>query len=118
MSDLEGRLESAHNLWPDAATEKVDIAKHRESYATALKYRKDLGQIVRNKRAMRNAAKEAYITKYVEITSRIAAEFPRDTTMHDLFFDDARTKSALAEADEDENVESSDDENTGDNKPG
>jgi hypothetical protein len=107
MSDLEGRLESVVSLWPDAATEKADIAKNREAYAAALKYRNDLEQIVRNKRALRNAAKEVFITKYAEIASRVAAEFPRDSVMQDLFFDEVRAKSALAEADEDESNDSS-----------
>jgi hypothetical protein len=118
MSDLEGRLESAVNLWPDAAAEKTDIAKHREAYTTALAYRSDLGQTVRNKRAMRNAAKEAFITKYAEITSRVEAEFPRDSVMQDLFFDEVRTKSALAEADEDEETEAESEETTAETKPG
>jgi hypothetical protein len=115
MSDLEGRLESFVALWPDAAAEKADIAKNREAYAAALKYRSDVGQNVRNKRALRNAAKEAFITKYAEIASRVAAEFPRDSVMQDLFFDEVRAKSALAKADADE----SDDEgaaNTGETK--
>ncbi len=118
MSDLEGCLESAVTLWPEAADEKIDIAKHRESYATALKYRKDLRQAVRDKRAMRNASKEAYITRYAAITSRVEAEFPRDSAMQDLFFDEVRSKSALAEADEDSNDVPADDENTGDTNKG
>lgn len=118
MSDLEGRLESAVSLWPEAATEKADITKHREAYVAALKYRNDLGQAVRDKRALRNAAKEIFITKYAEITSRVAAEFPRDSVMQDLFFDEARSKSALAEADADGEDEAANDETTGDIKTG
>lgn len=114
MSDLEGRLESAVALWPEAMAEKADIAKHREAYAAALKHRSDIAQNVRNKRALRNAAKEAFVTKYVEITHRVGAEFPRDTPVQDLFFDEVRTKSALAEADADD----ADDENTGDSHSG
>jgi len=118
MSDLEGRLESAVSLWPEAATEKADITKHREAYVAALKYRNDLGQAVRDKRALRNAAKEMFITKYTEITSRVAAEFPRDSVMQDLFFDEARSKSALAEADADGEDEAANDETTSDTKTG
>ena len=117
MADLEGRLESAVTLWPEAAAEKADIAKLRESYETALKHRSAVGQTVRNKRALRNAAKEAFITKYAEITHRVGAEFPRDTPMQDLFFDEVRSKSALAEADADDS-ESGNEENTGEPKPG
>ena len=117
MSDLEGRLESAVTLWPEAAAEKTDIAQHRAAYAAALKHRTDAGQHARDKRALRNAAKEAFITKYTEITSRVAAEFPRDTPMQDLFFDEVRTKSALAEADADDSDDNTN-ENTGESKPG
>lgn len=102
MADLQGRLDSAVSLWPDAAIEKAEIASHREDYATALKSRADISQNIRDKRALRNAAKEAFLNKYAEITSRVAAEFPRDTTSQDLFFDDVRTKSALEEAENDD----------------
>jgi hypothetical protein len=102
MADLEGRLESSVTIWPDAATEKAEIAQCRAAYTTALQYRKNVGQDVRNKRALRNAAKEAFITKYAQIASRVAAEFPRDTPMQDLFFDEVRAKTALAEADDDD----------------
>lgn len=101
MANLEGRLEAAVSLWPEAATEKADIARHRESYQAALRHREAVGQNVRNKRALRTAAKQAFILKYVEITNRVAAEFPGDSAMQDLFFDEVRSKSALAEADGD-----------------
>lgn len=117
MSDLEGRLESAITLWPEAASEKADIRQHHEAYEAALKHRNDVGQNVRNKRALRNAAKEAFITKYAEIASRVAAEFPRDSVMQDLFFDEVRTKSALAKADADDS-DAGDEENTGESKTG
>lgn len=118
MSDLEGLLESATTLWAEAAAEKADIAKVREAYADALKYRTQVGQNVRNKRALRNAAKEAFITTYAGIASRVAAEFPRDSAMQDLFFDEVRTKSALAEADEDDDAEAGGEESTGESKTG
>lgn len=118
MSDLEGRLDAVVDLWPDAAAEKTDIAQHRESYSTALKARDDQAQTARNKRALRNAAKEAFITKYVEITNRVAAEYPRDTVMQDLFFDEVRTKSAVEEADGDDGADAGGKETTGEVKPG
>lgn len=117
MSDLEGRLQSATTLWPEAASEKADITQHREAYDAALKHRNDVGQNARNKRALRNAAKEAFITKYAEIASRVAAEFPRDSMMQDLFFDEVRTKSALAKADGDDS-DAGGEENTGESKTG
>ncbi len=118
MADLEGRLESAVSIWPEAAAEKADIAKSREAYAAALKYRNDVAQTVRNKRALRNAAKEAFITKYAEIASRVAAEFPRDNAMQDLFFDDVRSKAALAEADDEGDAETNNEESSGESKTG
>lgn len=118
MKDLEGLLESATTLWPDAAAEKAEIAQHREAYEAALKHRTDVGQNVRNKRALRNAAKEEFITKYAAIASRVEAEYPRDSAMQDLFFDEVRTKSALAEADDDDDAEAGGEENTGDTKTG
>jgi hypothetical protein len=108
MADLEGRLESAINLWPDAANEKTELANHRQAYANALQARANVGQIVRDKRALRNAAKEAFLTKYNEITSRVAAEFPRDDATQDLFFDDVRSKSALDQSDDEGDSDSSD----------
>ena len=64
-----------------------------------------MGQNVRNNRALRNATKEVFITKYAELASRVAAEFPRDSVMQDLFFDEVRAKFALAEADGAENTD-------------
>lgn len=118
MSDLEGRLQSAISVWPDAAAEKGEIEQCRTSYAEALSYRNRIGQAVRDKRALRNAAKEAFITKYAEITSRVAAEFPRDTPMQDLFFDEVRTKTALAEADDEDETDASTEPTGGETKTG
>lgn len=118
MADLEGRLESAVSLWPEAAAEKTDIGKSRDSYAAALQHRSDVAQTARNKRALRNAKKEAFITKYAEITSRVAAEFPRDSAMQDLFFDDVRSKAALAEADDEGEAESTGSAGGGESKTG
>ena len=67
---------------------------------------------------MRDAAKEAFITKYVGITSRVAAEFPRDSAMQDLFFDEARTRSALAQADEEDGAEALGEESSGESASG
>ena len=109
MANLEGRLEAAVSLWPEAATEKADIARYREAYQTALRHREAVGQNVRDKRALRTAAKEVFILKYVEITNRVKAEFPGDTAMQDLFFDEVRGKSALAEADGDASGDTTED---------
>ncbi len=112
MIDIEGLLASATDLWSDAGAEKADIAQHRTRYKAAIDLRTAVGQTARDKRALRNAAKEAFITKYVEIMSRVEAEFPRDRPMQDLFFDDARTKSALVQADQDDETDTDDNATT------
>lgn len=109
MEDLEGRLVAAHALWPEAATEKEVIQVHRERYGNALTARQNAGQYARDMRAARNVAKDKFLHKYAEIMSRVEAEFPKDRAMQDLFFDEVRTKSALATADTSTD-EASDDE--------
>jgi hypothetical protein len=100
MKDLEGRLDAAKAIWPEAEAEKVDIKKYRESYAAALEGRSAAAQKARDLRAQREASKERFATKYTEIQARVEAEFPRDKVMQDLFFDEVRTNSALEEADD------------------
>ena len=75
------------------------VHDHREKYALARKGRRTAGQKTRDLRALRNAAKERFVTKYTQAQSRVEAEFPRDKVMQDLFFDDVRTKSGAEEAD-------------------
>lgn len=100
MEDLEGRLEASISPWSDAAAEKADIKLHRERYQKALDGRRAAGQTARNLGALRDAAKDRFVTKYTQLQARVEAEFPRDKAMQDLFFDEVRTKSALEEADE------------------
>jgi hypothetical protein len=102
MSDLAGRLAALAAVWPEASAEAQAITQFRDDYDTAIKARDNAGQTSTNLRAMRDAAKESFITVYAEITSRVAAEFPRDTAMQDLFFDDARARSTAAQADDPE----------------
>jgi hypothetical protein len=102
MSDLAGRLEALVAVWPEAADEAQAIAQFRDSYDAAIKARTHAGQLSTNLRAARDVAKETFLTAYSEITSRVSAEFPRDTTMQDLFFDDARARSTAAQADDPE----------------
>ena len=99
MSDLAGRLASLAAVWPEATAESQAITQFRDSYDAAIQGRDSAGQTATNLRAMRDVAKEAFLTAYAEITSRVAAEFPRDTVMQDLFFDDVRAQSAAAQAD-------------------
>jgi hypothetical protein len=101
MKNLEGRLDAAKALWPDAAAEKADIGDARDKYEKALQGRAAAGQKSRDLRAARNAAKEKFVTTYIEVMSRVEAEFPRDKVMQDLLFDEVRTRSALSAADED-----------------
>ena len=100
MSDLAGRLAALAAIWPEAAAESQAITQFRDEYAAAIQGRDTAGQTATNLRAMRDVAKEHFLTAYAEITSRVSAEFPRDTVMQDLFFDDVRAQSAAAQADE------------------
>ncbi len=100
MANLSGRLAAIAGKWPEAAAEAQAITLLRHDYKTAVDGRSHAGQIATNLRAVRDVAREAFLTVYDEITSRVAAEFPRDTVMQDLFFDDVRAQSAAAQADE------------------
>lgn len=111
MKNLEGRLDAAKALWSDAAAEKADIGDAREKYEKAIQGRAAAGQKSRDLRAVRNAAKEKFVTTYAEVMSRVEAEFPRDKVMQDLFFDEVRTRSALATADDGESADEETSEN-------
>ena len=100
MSDLAGRLAALAAVWPEASSEAQAITQFRDAYDAAVKGRDSAGQTSTNLRALRDVAKEGLLTAYAEITSRVSAEFPRDTAMQDLFFDDVRAQSAAAQADE------------------
>ncbi|MDC3953177.1 hypothetical protein [Polyangium jinanense] len=99
MIDLEGRLAAAAPFWPEAEAERLVIAAHRQQYQVALASRKVAAQKARDARAARDAAKEKFLLVYTEVMSRLVAEFPRDRVTQDLFFDEVRTRSALAAAD-------------------
>lgn len=100
MVALEGRLAALAPLWSDAAAEAKVIGQFRSAYKKAVDGRTKAGQAATNLRAVRDVAKEAFLTTYDEITSRVSAEFPRDTQMQDIFFDDARANSAAQQADD------------------
>ncbi|MDI3284112.1 hypothetical protein [Polyangium sp. 15x6] len=102
MINLEGRLAAAQSLWPEAEAEKVEIGVFRQGYQAALENRKIAVQNARDLRAARNAAKDKFLTMYVEVMARVQAELPRDKVTQELFFDEVRTRSALATADTDE----------------
>jgi hypothetical protein len=102
MSLLAGRLAALAPLWPEAPAESQAISQLRDSYKTAVEGRHSAGQNAKNIRAIRDVAKESFLTAYAEITKRVGAEFPRDTVMQDLFFDDVRARSTAAQADEPE----------------
>lgn len=99
MANLEGRLAALAPVWPEASSEAQAISLLRHDYKKAIDGRSHAGQTATNLRAVRDVAKESFLTAYAEITSRVAAEFPRDTPMQDLFFDDVRAQSAAAQAD-------------------
>lgn len=100
MVALEGRLAALAPLWSDAPAEAQAIGQFRESYKTAVDGRTKAGEDAANLRAVRDVAKEAFLTTYAEITSRVCAEFPRDPAMQDIFFDDVRGRSAAEQADD------------------
>jgi hypothetical protein len=102
MSDLAGRLAALAAVWPEASAEAQAITQFRDDYEAAIKGRNNAGQAATNLRAARDVAKESFLTAYAEITSRVSAEFPRDTAMQDLFFDDVRSRSTAAQADDPE----------------
>jgi hypothetical protein len=99
MIDLEGRLAAAASLWPEAQAEKDAIGAHRQQYQAALESRTIAGQKAREAKAARDAAKETFLLMYAEVMSRLEAEFPRDKITQDLFFDEVRTRSAVAATD-------------------
>lgn len=99
MKDLEGRLEATVPLWSDATSEKADIKKYRESYKTAIDGRQSAEQKAQDLLALRDAAKDRFVTKYSQTQSLVEAEFPRDKPMQELFFDEVRTKSVQEKAD-------------------
>ena len=102
MIALEGRLDSVKDLWPDALTEMKEIGQCRADYQAAIDGRTAAGQSAAAKRAVRDVAKDVWLTVYIESQHRVEAEYPRDSTMQDLFFDDVRTPSTAAEADSSE----------------
>lgn len=102
MIALEGRLAALAPVWPEAAAEATEIAQHHQAYQAAIHGRTKAGQDASALRAIRNVAKQGWITTYVKSQHLVEAEFPQDTTMQDLFFDEIRTKSAAAQADDEE----------------
>ena len=98
MTNLVGRLAALASLWPEAEAESQAIGQCRDQYDLAIEGRTQAGKAADDLRAKRDVAKEIFLTTYAEVASRVEAEFPRDTTMQDLFFDDVRTPSTAAEA--------------------
>lgn len=117
MEDLEGRLEALSGTWDAAAAELASIKKLRSQYEAALKQRREAGQNASNKKAARDAAKEDYLDVYAQIAARVKAEYPRDRTMQDIFFD---TVSDAGSPIEESGTDEDDVDETGstDNAPG
>jgi hypothetical protein len=99
MIDLEGRLAASAVFYADAAAEQAAIEEHRQRYQAALDGRDNAGRLARNLRAVRDATRAQFVLDYAQVTTLVKTEFPRDRFMQDLFFDDVRSKSALAKAD-------------------
>lgn len=104
MTRLVGQLEALAPLWPEAVSESQAIAQCRDSYAKALEGRTQAGKNATALRAVRNVAKEMFLTTYAEVVSRVEAEFPRDSAMQELFFDDVRSASTAAQAEAEEDA--------------
>ncbi|TKC95845.1 hypothetical protein [Polyangium fumosum] len=102
MIDLEGRLAAAQASWPEAEAEKIELGVLRQRYQAALLNRQIAVQHARDLRAARNATKDRFLTTYAEVMARVEAELPRDKVSQALFFDEVRTRSALATADTNE----------------
>lgn len=92
MRLLEGRLATAQDIWPEAASELADIAAHRERYAAALSARDNGQRRIKDLRIARDAVKERFLHLYAEIVSLVSAEFPRDRATVALFFLDASVR--------------------------
>ncbi len=103
MRDMEGRLEAAGAIWPEALSEKAEIGTFRDNYEKALEARRAAGQTASDLRAVRNAVKEDFLMVYVTSANRVKALFPRDRVMQDLFFDEVRSRSVSEDADSDAN---------------
>lgn len=99
---LEGRLAALAATWPESVAEKQAIAQHRDDYAGAVEARTNAGQDAAALRAVRNVAKQAFLSVYEEMQGHVIAEFPRDTVMQEIFFDDVRTRSTAAQAEDTE----------------
>jgi hypothetical protein len=87
LSALEGRLHAQKDNWNDALKEEATIADYRSKYEGALAARASAKKNARDLRAVRDAARESYVTTYTKVTFLVKAEYPRNTKMQDLFFD-------------------------------
>lgn len=99
MIALEGRLDALKTIWPDSVTETQEIGACHKAYQAAINGRTLAGQAAAALRAVRDVAKDSWLTVYIESQHRVEVEYPRDTTMQELFFDEVRTPSAAADAD-------------------
>jgi len=100
MIALEGRLAAVAPVWADATQEQQAIAQLRQGYAAALAARTKAAQDAAALRSARDVAKDQFLTAYAEAQGLVQAEFPRDTVQQDLLFDDVRTRSSAAQADD------------------
>jgi hypothetical protein len=94
MRALEARLVAAQDIWPEAMGELADIAAHRIRYSSAVTAREDGLRRASDLLTARKAAKERFLQLYAEIASLVEAEFPLDRETQELFFLDARERSA------------------------
>lgn len=88
---LEGRIIAAAPQWTEATAWQARIAGVRGLYEAALKSRTDAMSAAANARALRNAAKEDFVTLYAKAAGAIKMLFPRERAVQDIFFDEVRS---------------------------
>ena len=93
MRKLEARLQSSQDIWPGASRELVTVTASRLGYETALDNRQAAAQKLHDLRTARDAARERFLDLYSEVVSRVKAEFPRNTSLQNLFFDDVYVRT-------------------------
>ncbi len=95
---LEGRLTASS--WDGAAAQLARVTAARESYEGALKRREDGMIAAADQRALRDAAKEDFLTVFAEVAAGIQQVFPRDRRRQDALFDDVHARPRRSSPDD------------------
>lgn len=102
MRKLEGNLDAAAAIWPDAPAVKGDIEAARKSYEDVLKQRKEAKLLAAHKRAVRDMAKDDLLEMFAKVHGIVKTEFPRNKSMQDMFFMDLSSGGSREGDDEEE----------------